>query len=130
MKKLFTIFLHIYLFTSIAATVLGLLATNPESVKADTVSDNSNMYLNSTKNIINTDANNTENNSNTSIATKTSESSISTSATEGDNTNNNTLVNNSANTEPSTVTTRLKISNSPITLEEDETKKTPLLLLI
>lgn len=130
MKKLFTIFLHIYLFTSIAATVLGLLATNPESVKADTVSDNRNMYLNSTKNIINTDANNTENDSNTSIATKISESSISTSATEGDNTNNNTLVNNSANTEPSTVTTRLKISNSPITLEEDETKKTPLLLLI
>lgn len=127
MKKLFTI---IYLFTSIAATVLGLLATNPESVKADTVSSNGNTYPNSTKNIINTDGNNTENNSNTSIATKTSESSISTSATEGDNTNNNTLVNNRANTEPSTVTTRLKISNSPITLEEDETKKTPLLLLI
>ena len=94
------------------------------------MSSNGNMYLNSTKNIINTDANNTENDSNTSMATKTSESSISTSATEGDNTNNNTLVNNSANTEPSTVTTRLKISNSPITLEEDETKKTPLLLLI
>lgn len=130
MKKLFTIFLHIYLFTSIAATVLGLLATNPESVKADTVSSNGNMYLNSTKNIINTDANNTENDSNTSMATKTSESSISTSAAENNNTNNNTLDNNSANTEPSTVTTRLKISNSPITLEEDETKKTPLLLLI
>lgn len=130
MKKLFTIFLHIYLFTSIVATVLGLLATNPESVKADTVSDNSNMYLNSTKNIINTDANNTEVETNTSIAAKISESSSSTNAAENNNTNNNTLVNDSANTEPSTVTTRLKISNSPITLEEDETKKTPLLLLI
>lgn len=130
MKKLFTIFLHIYLFTSIVATVLGLLATNPESVKADTVSDNSNMYLNSTKNIINTDANNTEVETNTSIAAKISESSSSTNAAENNNTNNNTLVNDSANAKPSTVTTRLKISNSPITLEEDETKKTPLLLLI
>lgn len=127
MKKLFTI---IYLFTSIAATVLCLLATNPESVKADTVSSNGNTYPNSTKNIINTDGNNTENDSNTSMATKISENSSSTNAAENNNTNNNILDNNSANTEPSTVTTRLKISNSPITLEEDETKKTPLLLLI
>ena len=127
MKKLFTI---IYLFTSIAATVLGLLATNPESVKADTVPSNGNTYPNSTKNIINKEANNTEDETNTSIAAKISESSSSTNAAENNNTNNNTLDNNSANTEPSTVTTRLKISNSPITLEEDETKKTPLLLLI
>lgn len=94
------------------------------------MSSNGNMYLNSTKNIINTNANNTENDSNTSMATKISENSSSTNAAENNNTNNNTLDNNSANTEPSTVTTRLKISNSPITLEEDETKKTPLLLLI
>ena len=100
MKKLFTIFLHIYLFTSIAIIVLDLLA------------------------------NNTENDSNTSMATKISENSSSTNAAENNNTNNNILDNNSANTEPSIVTTKLKISNSPITLEEDETKKTPLLLLI
>ncbi len=67
------------------------------------------MYPNSTKNIINTDANNTENDSNTSIATKTSESSSSISSAEDDNTNNSTLDIDSANTKPSTVTTGSKI---------------------
>ena len=97
------------LFTSIASAVLSLIKTNPDSAKADTISDTDSPYRDSNNNITSTASNNFGDDSNS--ATSTSENTNTSSTIEDSNTGN------SSNS--STTNTTFERTKSPSTQEEN-----------